>query len=131
MALRLVCEREAEIEAFAPSASWRVEATVAAPGGEPFAAVLCRLDGAEVGERGLSSEHTAREAASRIGKAPLHVALVTRDTLRRAPPPPFTTSTLQQEAARRLGFGIGETMDIAQRLYEGMELDGGRAGLIT
>ncbi len=131
VALRLVCEREAEIDAFAPSASWRVEATVSAPGGEPFAAVLCRLDGAEVGEAGLASEHAAREAAARIEQAPFHVASVERDMLRRAPPPPFTTSTLQQEAARRLGLGIGETMDIAQRLYEGMELGAERAGLIT
>ena len=131
VALRLVCEREAEIEAFAPSASWRVEATVTAPGGASFEAALSRLDGAQLPEAGLASERAAREAAARIEQGPLHVASVERDTLRRAPPPPFTTSTLQQEAARRLGFGIGETMDIAQRLYEGMELEDGRAGLIT
>ena len=131
VALRLVCEREAEIDAFVPRASWRVEATVSAPGGAPFAAALCRLGGAEVAEAGLASERTAREAAARIARARLEVASVTRDTLRRAPPPAFTTATLQQEAARRLGFGIGETMDIAQRLYEGVALGGEHTGLIT
>ena len=131
VALRLVCEREAEIDAFVPRASWRVEATVSAPGGAPFSAALCRLDGAQVGDAGLAPERAAREAAARIARGRLEVASVERDTLRRAPPPAFTTSTLQQEAARRLGFGIGETMDVAQRLYEGVELGGEHTGLIT
>ena len=131
VALRLVCERESEIDAFAPRAYWTVGAEVAAGGGAAFGAALSRLDGAEIGEAGLAAERMASDAAARIGRARFRVASVTRDTLRRAPPPPFTTSTLQQEAARRLGFGIGETMDIAQRLYEGVDLGGETAGLIT
>ena len=131
VALRLVCEREAEIDAFAPRAYWTVGAEVAAGGDAAFGAALRRLDGAEIGEAGLAAERMARDAAARIARARFRVASVTRDTLRRAPPPPFTTSTLQQEAARRLGFGIGETMDIAQRLYEGVDLGGETAGLIT
>ena len=149
VALRLICEREAEIEAFAPRVSWTVEADLAAAdgetplpdgtplpagtpgGGAAFTAVLARLDGQEIGDAGLEGERAAREAAARIGAARFRVASVAHDVLRRAPVPPFTTSTLQQEAARTLGFGIGETMEIAQRLYEGVEFGGGAAGLIT
>ena len=118
VALRLVCEREAEIEAFVPRQSWTVHAELAAADGVPFPATLCRLDGSAVGEEGLAMEELAQETAKRIGESRLAVLSVERDTLRRRPLPPFTTSTLQQEALQRLGFGIGETMDIAQRLYE-------------
>ena len=131
VALRLVCERESAIEVFAPRTYWTVGAEVAADGGAGFGAALSRLDGAEIGKAGLAEERTARDAAQRISRARFRVASVTRETLRRAPPPPFTTSTLQQEAARRLGFGIGETMDIAQRLYEGVDLGGETEGLIS
>ena len=131
VALRLVCEREAEIEAFAPREYWSVGAELDAGGGAAFGAVLSRLDGAEIGAAGLAAQPLAEDAAARIGAARFRVATVERDTLRRPPPPPFTTSTLQQEAARRLGFGIGETMDIAQRLYEGVNLGDETAGLIT
>ena len=79
----------------------------------------------------MQRRRTAEEAAARIGEARLAVLSVERDTLRRRPLPPFTTATLQQEALQRLGFGIGETMDIAQRLYEGVDLGGETAGLIT
>ena len=131
VALRLVCEREAEIETFAPRHYRTVHAELAAADGVPFAASLVRLDGTEIGEAGLATARTAEDAAARIREARLAVLSVERDTLRRRPLPPFTTATLQQEAARRLGFGIGETMDIAQRLYEGVDLGGETAGLIT
>ena len=131
VALRLVCEREAEIEAFVPRQSWTVHAELAAADGVPFPATLCRLDGMEIGEAGLATGTIAENAANRIRESALTVSSVERDTLRRRPLPPFTTSTLQQEAARRLGFGIGETMEIAQRLYEGVDLGGETAGLIT
>ena len=131
VALRLVCEREAEIEAFAPRRYRTVHAELAAADGVAFPATLVRLDGTEIGEAGLATAGTAEEAAARIREARLAVLSVERDTLRRRPLPPFTTSTLQQEAARRLGFGIGETMEIAQRLYEGVDLGGETAGLIT
>ena len=131
VALRLLCDREAEIEAFVPRQYWTVHAELAAADGVPFPATLCRLDGMEIGEAGLATAWTAEDAAARIGESRLAVLSVERDTLRRRPLPPFTTSTLQQEAARRLGFGIGETMEIAQRLYEGVDLGGETAGLIT
>ena len=131
VALRLICEREAEIEAFRPQAGWTVDAVIAAEDGTPFPAVLSSLDGTAVGEDGLGSEQTAKDAARRIREGRFHVASVEHDTLRRTPRPPFTTSTLQQEASRQLGFAIGETMKIAQRLYEGIDLGDETAGLIT
>ena len=131
VALRLVCEREAEIEAFAPKAYWTVEAEAAAKAGLAFKAALCRLDGTEIDDAGLASGRTAEDAAKRIRESAFTVASVERDTLRRPPTPPFTTSALQQEAARKLGFGIGETMEVAQRLYEGVDLGDETAGLIT
>ena len=131
VALRLLCGREAEIEAFVPRQYWTVHAELAAADGVPFPATLCRLDGMEIGEAGLATGTIAEYAANRIRESAFTVSSVERDTLRRRPLPPFTTSTLQQEAARRLGFGIGETMEIAQRLYEGVDLGGETAGLIT
>ena len=131
VALRLLCGREAEIEAFVPRQYWTVHAELAAADGVRFPATLCRLDGMEIGETGLATGTIAENAANRIRESALTVSSVERDTLRRRPLPPFTTSTLQQEAARRLGFGIGETMEIAQRLYEGVDLGGETAGLVT
>ena len=131
VALRLLCEREAEIEAFSPTAHWTVEAEASMKGGAPFTAELCRLDGAAIDEAGLATGKMAEQAVQRIRDTAFRVASVERDTLRRPPTPPFTTSTLQQEAARRLGFGIGETMETAQRLYEGVDLGDETAGLIT
>ena len=132
VALRLVCEREAEIEAFAPKAYWTVGAEAAAQKeGLAFTAALARLDGAAIGDAGLAAGTIAEDAATRIRDAAFTVSSVERDTLRRMPTPPFSTSTLQQEAARKLGFGIGETMEVAQRLYEGVDLGDETAGLIT
>ncbi len=117
VALRLLCDREAEIEAFVPRQYRTVHAELAAADGVAFAASLVRLDGVEIGEAGFATAGTTEDAAARIRQARLAVLSVERDTLRRRPLPPFTTATLQQEAARRLGFGIGETMGIAQRLF--------------
>ena len=131
VALRLVCEREAEMEAFAPKAYWTVEAELAAQDGAPFPATLCGLDGDGIDDAGLASERMAKDAVERIRAGTFAVLSVERDTLRRQPLPPFTTATLQQEAARRLGFGIGETMAVAQRLYEDVDLGDESAGLVT
>ena len=131
VALRLLCDREAGIEAFAPRQYWTVEAEIGTADGAVFPAALCRLDGIAVGDDGLATAGMAEDAAERIWTARLAVTAVERDTLRRRPPPPFTTSTLQQEAARKLGFSIAETMDAAQRLYEGVDLGDEVAGLIT
>ena len=109
-----------------------VHAALAAADGVAFAATLVRLDGEEIGEAGLATARAAEEAAARIrGRRGSRSGRSSATRCRRRPLPPFTTATLQQEAARRLGFGIGETMDIAQRLYEGVDLGGETAGLIT
>ncbi len=131
VALRLICEREAGIEAFVPRQYWTVEAEAEGKDGVSFAATLVRLDGTDVGESGLASERSAREVAGRIRAARFRAVAVERDTPHRPPNPPFATATLQLAAFRRLGLGVGETMAIAQRLYEGVGLGAETTGLIT
>ena len=131
VALRLLCEREAEIESFDARQHWSVEAELAAPDGARFDAALVGLDGKGIAQAGFASETLAKAAAARVRAGSFAVASVERDELRRQAPPPFTTAALQQEAARRLGFSVGETMRIAQRLYEGVDLGGEMAGLVT
>ncbi len=130
VALRLLCTREAEIEAFEPEEYWIVEASVMAEGGN-FTVRLARLDGEELDRGRLGDGAAAARAAERIGAAVFRVASFERGEVRRDPLPPFTTATLQQEASRRLGFGVRRTMRLAQRLYEGVDLDGSTQGLIT
>ena len=131
VALRLLCAREAEIEDFAPREYWSVEADVTAERGGSFTARLGALDGKTLDRFALGTEARAEEAARRIREGVFRVAKLERGTVRRNPVPPFTTATLQQEASRRLGFGVRKTMQLAQALFEGVELDGETAGLIT
>ncbi|MGH6988271.1 MAG: type I DNA topoisomerase [Stellaceae bacterium] len=119
VALRLVCEREDEIEAFRSREYWTIEVEFETGKGERFTARLSHLDGKRLDKFDLDSEAKAKAAADRIAKAAgFAVASVERREVRRHPPPPFTTSTLQQEASRKLGFGASRTMRVAQRLYE-------------
>src|SRR5712671_2321943 len=132
VALRLICEREAEIEAFRPREYWSIEVDLQTEAGDRFTARLSHLDGKKLDRFDLDSEAKARDAANKIIAAGgFSVASVERREVRRNPFPPFTTSTLQQEASRKLGFGASRTMQMAQRLYEGIELDGDTVGLIT
>ena len=131
VALRLVCEREAEIEAFVPREYWTVEAGVMADGGGTYTAALEALDGAELARLALKGGSMAEAAADRIRAARFTVGTVENDELRRNPAPPFTTATLQQEASRTLGFDVRKTMRLAQALYEGVETGAGAEGLIT
>jgi DNA topoisomerase I len=132
VALRLVCEREAEIEAFRPREYWTVEVGFETAAGERFTARLSHLDGKRLDRFDLDSEEKARAAAKAIlAAAGFSVAAVERREVRRHPFPPFTTSTLQQEASRKLGLGASRTMSVAQRLYEGVDLGGDTVGLIT
>jgi DNA topoisomerase I len=132
VALRLVCEREAEIEAFRAREYWTVEVELTTASGERFTAQLSDLDGKRLDRFALDSEAKATAAvAAIIAAGNLAVAAVERRQTRRHPLPPFTTSTLQQEASRKLGFGASRTMRIAQRLYEGIDLAGETVGLIT
>ena len=131
VALRLLCAREAETEAFEPEAYWTVEAAAMAERGGGFTARLVRLDGEELDRGRFGAGAAAARAVERIGAAVFRVSVLKRDEVRCDPVAPFTTSTLQQEASRRLGFGVRRTMCLAQALYEGVELDGRAAGLIT
>src|SRR5437016_4110530 len=132
VALRLICERESEIEAFRPREYWTIEVEFQTEAGDSFTGRLSHLDGKKLDRFDLDSEAKARAAADAILAAgAFSVASVEHRELRRNPFPPFTTSTLQQEASRKLGFGASRTMSVAQRLYEGIELDGDAVGLIT
>ncbi len=131
VALRLICDREIEIEAFKPREYWTVEAAFDTPAGAGLTARLTHLDGDKLGKFALPDEGTSRTAVAAIEARSFTVAEVERKKTRRNPAPPFTTSTLQQEAARKLGFAARRTMQAAQRLYEGMALNGETVGLIT
>jgi DNA topoisomerase-1 len=132
VALRLVCEREAEIEAFKPREYWSIEVTFATEAGATFAARLAVLDGRKLDRFDLADQGAAEAAARRIREgAPFTVASVERKQVRRNPQPPFTTSTLQQEASRKLGLSATRTMRVAQKLYEGVDIGGETVGLIT
>jgi DNA topoisomerase-1 len=131
VALRLICNREMEIEAFEPREHWTVDVAFRTPAGETFTARLTHLDGDKLGKFDLPDRAAADTAVAAIEAGDFTVAVVDRKQTRRNPAPPFTTSTLQQEAARKLGFGAKRTMMVAQRLYEGLSLNGEMAGLIT
>ncbi len=132
VALRLICEREAEIEAFKPREYWSVEADFAAGSGQVFTASLTHLDGAKLDKFDLPNRDRAEAARAAVESgAPFKVAAVEKRRAKRHPNPPFTTSTLQQEASRKLGFGASRTMRLAQQLYEGVDLGGETVGLIS
>ena len=131
VALRLVCEREAEIEAFRSREYWTVDASFLTPADAPFTARLTHLEGRKLEQFDLSNEAAAMAAKAAVEAGTFHVASVERKRIRRSPPPPFTTSTLQQEASRKFGFGAQQTMRLAQQLYEGVDIDGDTVGLIT
>ncbi len=118
VALRLICERESEIEIFRPREYWTVEAEFRTPEGGRFTAFLTHLDGEKLDKFSLADEAAARRAADRIASLDFAVKSVERKQARRNPWPPFTTSTLQQESSRKLGFSARQTMQLAQRLYE-------------
>jgi DNA topoisomerase I len=127
VALRLITEREDEIRAFTPEEYWSIVARLEAKGQE-FEAKLHQIDGRKFH---LEDESAATRVVSDIDGVPFIVDTVKRRERLKNPPPPFTTSTLQQEAAKRLGFNARQTMRVAQQLYEGVDLPGGAAGLIT
>ncbi len=131
VALRLICDREAEIEAFRAREYWTVEADFITPAGAPFTARLTHLEGKKLEQFDLPNEATAMRAKQRVEAGRFTVGSVEKRRVKRHPYAPFTTSTLQQEASRKLGFGAQQTMRLAQQLYEGVELDGETTGLIT
>ena len=131
VALRLVCDRELEIEKFVAREYWSLVAQLATPRGDAFEARLVGADGRKIQRLDIGSGQEAEDFRSALEKAAFTVSSVEAKPARRNPPPPFTTSTMQQEASRKLGFAPAHTMRLAQRLYEGIEIDGETTGLIT
>jgi len=138
-ALRMICEREAEIEAFKAQEYWTLDGE-AEHSKQAFPLKLVEYAGTKVEQFSFTNETVAREversiqaAAGSSAKGPgaLKVLAIDRKQRRRNPAPPFTTSTLQQEAARKLGFNARRTMRLAQQLYEGVDIGEGSVGLIT
>ncbi|MEM9138338.1 MAG: type I DNA topoisomerase [Pseudomonadota bacterium] len=118
VALRLIVEREMEIEAFRPREYWSVKAMLTTPAGDSFEARLTTLDGKKLDRFDLADEAAAKAAVAAIEAAALSVTSVEAKPQSRNPAPPFMTSTLQQEASRKLSMGPRDTMRVAQRLYE-------------
>jgi DNA topoisomerase-1 len=131
VALRLVCDRELEIEKFVAREYWSLVATLATPRGETFQARLVGADGRKIQRLDIGSGAEAEAFKRALETAKFAVASVEAKPAKRHPQPPFTTSTLQQEASRKLGFAPAHTMRVAQRLYEGIEIGGEAVGLIT
>jgi DNA topoisomerase I len=131
VALRLVCDRELEIEKFIAKEYWSIVAKLATPRGESFEARLTGADGQKFQRLDIGSGAQAEDLRQALEGAAFTVTSVEAKPARRNPPPPFTTSTMQQEASRKLGFAPAIAMRLAQRLYEGVEIDGETTGLIT
>ena len=135
VALRLVCERELEIEAFNPREYWSVEVDFSKINGTEspsFSTRLISLDGTKLDKFDLANKDAADAAVATIASAPsFAVADVTRKEQQRNPPAPFTTSTLQQEASRKIQLRPQHAMQVAQKLYEGIDIGGETVGLIT
>ena len=130
VSLRLICDRELEIEKFRSEEYWSVDADIAS-GSDTFRARLVTHDGKKLQKMSLKDRAMANAAVAAIDAASFTISAVEAKPTRRNPPPPFTTSTLQQEAARKLGFSATRTMQTAQKLYEGVNLGGETTGLIT
>ncbi len=131
VALRLVCDRELEIEKFVPREYWSLVATLTTPRGEAFEARLVGADGKKIQRLDIGTGAEAEDFKRAIEAANFTVTTVEAKPARRNPQAPFTTSTLQQEASRKMGFAPAHTMRIAQRLYEGIDIGGETTGLIT
>ena len=118
VALRLVCDRENEIEVFKPREYWSVAVTLEPPNGGRFVARVVGFNGEKLARLDIPDEATARRIEAALKSGAYQVTAIEAKPVRRNPPPPFTTSTLQQEASRKLGFSANRTMQVAQRLYE-------------
>lgn len=130
VALKIVCDREIEIEKFRTEEYWTVDAEVSA-NSPPFNAKLFMLNGKRLAKFDLPNEAAAHGARDTVRNSTFTITEVEQKPGKKSPPPPFTTSTLQQEAARKLGFSATRTMQTAQKLYEGVDIGGETVGLIT
>ena len=131
VALRLVCDREAEIERFVREEYWNIAAILGTPRKESFEARLTAYEGKKLQKLDIKNKEQADGIKAMLEGASFRALSVEAKPTRRNPAPPFTTSTLQQAASSRLGFSANRTMQVAQRLYEGMDVGGETVGLIT
>jgi len=131
VALRLVCDREAEIERFKKEEYWQIAAMLATPRGDDFRARLTGFGGDKLQKMSIGDGEKAETIRAMLDGATYRVDSVQAKPTKRNPGPPFTTSTLQQAASAKLGFSASRTMQVAQRLYEGVDVGGETVGLIT
>jgi len=131
VALRLVCDREDEIEAFKTDEYWTIEALLATAKSEEFKARLTAIAGKGLKKLDIKDAATAHAIKAAIEGGAFKVVSVEKKATKRNPYAPFTTSTLQMDASRKLGFSAKQTMGVAQKLYEGVDIGGETAGLIT
>ncbi len=131
VALRLVCEREKEIQAFREQEYWTIGANLQTPAGQPFTANLHEVKGRKLDKFDIPNEAAAATLVTTLTPPSYTVTRVAKTERKRLPAPPFTTSTIQQEASRKLGFSAKKTMSTAQKLYEGIDIGEGAVGLIT
>lgn len=131
VALRMVCEREAEIEAFEPREFWSIEADLTNTASQNLRAKLHARSGKKLDKFALPNTESTTAVVRDLDGVSWQVTKLEKKQRKRNPAPPFTTSTLQQEASRKLGFSARKTMTLAQKLYEGIAVDDGTHGLIT
>ena len=131
VALRLVCDRESEIERFVSEEYWNIVALLKTPRGDEFEARLVSADGKRLAPRAIGNQEMADRLRTLLDGASYIVESVEAKPVKRNPGPPFTTSTLQQAASSKLGFSASRTMQVAQKLYEGIDIGGETVGLIT
>ncbi|MDF1607089.1 type I DNA topoisomerase [Hoeflea sp. YIM 152468] len=131
VALRLVCDREGEIERFKSEEYWQISAELKTPRGEGFTARLTTHDGEKMSKMSVTGSERAGQIKEMLESASFVADSVEAKPTRRNPSPPFTTSTLQQAASSKLGFNASRTMQVAQKLYEGIDIGGETVGLIT
>ena len=131
VALRLICEREMEIEKFRSREYWSIVADMMPQSKQLFKATLSAIDGERLDKFAVISEPQATDLVKELEKCAYNITSIEKKQQKRQPPAPFTTSSLQQEASRKLGFGAKKTMQLAQKLYEGMDINGETVALIT
>ncbi len=131
VALRLICEREHEIERFVTQEYWDIALSMLSINKEAFLSRLTHVNGEKLEKFTINNQARAEKIAEGLREGKYVISSIEKKQQKRNPQPPFTTSSLQQEAARKLGFSAKKTMQIAQKLYEGLEIEGEQVGLIT
>jgi DNA topoisomerase-1 len=131
VALRIVCEREREIKHFKRQEYWDISADFATPSAEQFKSKLTQIDGQKLDKFAINNDKDAHSIVAEMLSTSYSVTAIDKKQQKRNPYPPFITSTLQQDSARKLGFSSKKTMQIAQKLYEGIDIGGSITGLIT